>query len=33
MNDMKIVFLFDYTLKSDTCTLSNANELFLKRVK
>lgn len=31
MNDMKIVLLFDYTLKSDT--LSNAKVLFLKRVK
>lgn len=31
MNDVKIVLLFDYTLKSDT--LRNAKKLFLKRVK
>lgn len=31
MNDMKIVLLFDHSLKSDTS--QNAKELFLKRVK
>lgn len=33
INDMKIVLLFDHSLKSDTSRIRNAKELFLKRVK